>query len=143
MAMDAHAAKEEEISLLPSMERAQTIEYFKAHGIKPLGLTSSTCEEFKPSGPVLYVFQDSFPIGIFHIPNPTRRPSIARIDNPLKLRFGGDLINDGQTDYYAIEPETKEIFLVNSGSKKEYSSVGFPYLFEACDALFPKGPPLE
>ena len=141
-----HATSSRETALLPSMDREQTVAFLQKHQIFSLGLNYETYEKFEPNKPFLYVFEDTLPIGVFELENPTRRPSIARIDNPTELKFGGVLHTAGQIDYYAIDPETEEIFWLRAGGSRREYKVGLysmPYLFSSHDALFPKGPPVE
>ena len=136
------AASFESISLLPSMNRRQTLAFLESHQVGSLGLTSQNFEKFKPGSPILYVFEDSLPTAAFGSLIENRRPSLARVDHPTELKFGGFLTTIGQIDYYAIDPKTHQIFRVKSGGKSKVYEVGIPYLFHACDELFPKGPPL-
>lgn len=143
MALSAHKTRPDEADFLPSMGREQTLAFLASHGVSSLGLTSQNFEGFKPESPILYIFEDSLPAAVFGALIENRRPSIARVDHPIELKFGGFLATTGQIDYYAIDPKTKKIFRVRSGGKSKIYEVGIPYLYNPYDELFPKGPPLS
>ena len=127
-----------------SMNERETIDFLKRNGAKSLALG-----DWRPGQPILFVFQDFMDTSGDISTGP--RPSIARVDSPVSMRFqeGSKSVillenHEGQVDYFAIDPRTKEVIYIRSSRKMRDAS--HPYLvvagniFSPLDKLFPKRP---
>jgi len=119
----------------PSMNDREMLEFLQEHGIVRL-----TREDWQPHQPLLYMFNQSFEIHHFGALIVRRRPNIARVDDPSEWRQS-ILVNDGQADYYAVDPDTKKVIFVKPGgrSNRPYA-VTAKHVFACNDAVFPKQP---
>lgn len=133
-----------------SLNEEETLLFLQKHNIKQL-------KDFKPHEPLLYVFEESVKGegGPFTFLPPEKRPSIARLHDPLALnQFHGyykekgrqmyDLQNEGgQVDLYAIRSENEPPLLVAQEFKSKLYHVFKEGLFESNDELFPLGKELK
>ena len=128
-----------------SMTKEETITFLKKHGIKPL-------ENWKPHQPILYIFEEMIrgDDGPFKSLPAEKRPSIARIQDPVYLNFNSpeiesttervvyNLINaGGEVNLYAIDPITEKRILVATEKKEKVYHVTREGLYMAADELFP------
>lgn len=142
-----------------SMNEAETLTFLHDRGVRLL-----PAKDWRPHQPLLYVLEEKIrgetgPLK--KIPR-DRRPSIVRVDDPVVLNIDSPLTEStdpqrvvyelenhgGQVDYFAIDPNTKQIINVKTSARiKKWDDQNpnlTPYhvrleaLFETNDDLFPK-----
>src|SRR6185503_8557610 len=141
MTQGASAARARMLGPEPSMDRSQTVEFLRLNGVRRMEITADMFERWPADTPVLYVFEDSLGIDAFKLHHPSRRPSVVRVDRPFIVRPSGFFVSQGQADYYAIDPETLEIYRMKTSLHRNRQFNASPvYLFETADKLFRKSP---
>lgn len=134
MAITASATSHR-VSLEAPMGEEAARDFLKKHRVK-----NFDAEAWRPGVPLLYIFHSSLRAGVFGGTEGIR-PTLARLDNPTEV-VPGAVMSHGQVDYYAIDIDSKHIFLLrttNNISAREYG-VQSPrsLLFFSNDELFPK-----
>jgi len=128
------------------MNEQETLRFLEESGVKPFP------DDWQPNQPVLYVLEevmrrkrkkDGTPFPADQV------ASIARLE-PADIVFtkqrairegrrGGAINNEGgPVDYYAIDPVTKKITLVDTANSKRDYFITKEHLFAAADELFPR-----